>query len=106
MFVFDPEVIFAFALAGTIVSLLLEYLPVLNDWYNALADNIQRLIVLASGFIVVLGAFGLVCLGVLVIGTFVCSSASLLSFIVAYTVYIFASQGTYLVSPKKDRSNA
>lgn len=102
MFLFTPELIFAFALAGTIVSLLLEYLPKVNDWYNALADNIQRLIILASGFVVVFGAFGLNCLGIFVI-PWICTSLGLMDVAVAYLVYIFATQGTYLVTPKKVR---
>jgi len=103
MFVFDPNLIFAFALAGTIVSLLLEYFPKLNTWYNDLEDNIQKLIILLSGFVVVLGSFGLVCLGIFVI-PWICTSLGLMDVLVAYFVYIFASQGTYLVTPK--RSNA
>lgn len=100
MLIFTPEQIFAFALAGTSVSLLLEYFPKLNVWFNALADNIQRLVVLASGLIVVLGAFGLGCLNVFVM-PWACSSIALLDVSVAYVTFIFASQGTYLVTPKR-----
>jgi hypothetical protein len=102
MFVFDPNLIFAFALAGTIVSLLLEYFPKLSGWFNALPDNTQKLVVLASGFVVVLGSFGLVCLGVFII-PWICTTLGLMDVLVAYLAFIFASQGTYLVTPKRSK---
>ena len=95
------EQLFAFAIAGTTVSLLLEYFPKLNTWFNGQLDNTQRLIVLGSGVVVVLGAFGFNCLEFLFELPWVCSWLGLKEAIVAFFVYIFATQGTYLVAPKK-----
>ncbi len=94
------EQIFAFAFAGTIVSLSLEYFPKLHTWYNALADNVQRLIVLGAGVVVVLGVFGLNCLGVLFELPWVCSWLGLKEALVAFLAFVFSTQGTYLVTPK------
>lgn len=95
------EQLFAFAVAGTVVSLVLEYFPKLNVWYNGQIDNTQRLIVLGSGVVVVLGAFGLNCLDFLFELPWVCSWLGLKEAFVAFFVYIFATQGTWLVTPKR-----
>ena len=95
------EQLFAFAVAGTVVSLVFEFFPKLNTWYNGQPDNVQKLIVLGSGGLVVLGAFGLNCLDFFSGLPWVCSVASLQDGMLAYLAYIFASQGTYLVTPKK-----
>lgn len=95
------EAVFGFAVAGIALSLILEYFPKLSVWYNALADNIQRLVVLGSGLAVVLGAFGLDCLGFVVdVESWVCTTQSLVSVLSAYIVFIISTQGTYLVTPK------
>ncbi len=103
MFVLTPEQLFAFALSGVIVALVLEYFPKVADWYNALADNIQRLIVLGSGLVVVLGAFGLTCLEIIAL-PWVCTWPGLYDATLAYVAFIVASQSAYLVLPKPDRS--
>jgi hypothetical protein len=98
------DAVFGFAVAGVIVSLALEYFPRLSVWYNALADNIQKLIVLGSGLVVVLGAFGLDCLGFVVdVESWVCTTQSLFSVLSAYLVFIASTQGTYLITPKSTR---
>lgn len=103
MFVLTPEQLFAFALSGVIISLLLEYFPKLSDWYNGLADNVQRLIILGSGLVAVLGAFGLGCLEILSLG-WICTWPGLYDALLAFVAYIVASQTAYLVAPKVDRS--
>jgi len=95
------EQLFAFAVAGTVVSLSLEYFPKLNVWYNAQLDNTQRLIVIGSGVVVVLGAFGLSCLEFLFELPWACSWLGLKEAIVAFFVFIFSTQGTHLVTPRK-----
>lgn len=100
MITLTPNSIFAFASLGTAWSLVLEYLPKLNTWYNALPDNVQRLVVLGSGAVLVLGAFGLNCLQVIV-PAWACSVHSLSDVLFAYGSFVFASQATYLVTPKK-----
>jgi len=94
------EQIFAFAVAGTTVSLLLEYFPKLHTWFNSKVDNTQRLIILGSGLVVVLGAFGLSCVDFLFSLPWACSLFGLKEAAVAYFVYIMTTQGTYLVTPK------
>lgn len=94
------EQIFAFAVAGTTVSLLFEYFPKLNVWFNGQVDNTQRLIILGSGLVVVLGAFGLSCAEFLVSLPWACSLFGLKEAAVAYFAYIITTQGTYLVTPK------
>lgn len=103
MFVLTPEQLFAFALSGVVIALVLEYFPKVADWYNALADNVQRLFVLGSGLVVVLGAFGLTCLEILTL-PWLCTWLGLYDALLAYVAFIFASQAAYLVLPKPDRS--
>jgi hypothetical protein len=100
--IIEQGVLFGFAVSGVVVSLALEYFPKLNAWYNALADNIQRLVVLGSGLLVVLGAFGLNCVEFVVsIPSWACTTNTLISVLAAFLVYIFSTQATYLVTPKK-----
>ena len=94
------EQIFAFAIAGTVVSLLLEYFPKLNTWFNGQPDNLQKLIVLGSGVLVVLGVFGLNCLDFLFDLSWACSLVGLKEVTVAFFAYILSTQGTYLITPK------
>lgn len=94
------EQLFAFAVAGTVVSLSLEYFPKLNVWFNGQPDNIQKLIVLGSGVVVVLGVFGLNCLDFLFSLPWACSTLGLKEAVVAFFAYILSTQGTYLVTPK------
>jgi hypothetical protein len=97
-----PEQLFLFAGSGVAISLLLEYFPKLSVWYNALPDNQQRLLVLGSGLLVVLGAFGLTCLELLVL-PWVCTAPGLYDALLAFVAFIIANQSAYLVSPKPDR---
>ncbi len=90
------------AVAGVILSLLLEYLPYFSDWYNAQPDNIQRLIVLAIGAVVVGGAFGLGCLGLVAV-SWPCSWAGGWQAVLSFISFILSSQATYLVLPKPER---
>lgn len=99
MFV-SVEQLFAFAVAGSAVSLLLEYFPKLSGWFNAQPDNTQKLLVLGSGVVVVGAAFGLNCLALLVELPWECSLVSLKEVAAGYFAFVLASQGTYLVSPK------
>ena len=94
------ETLFAFAVAGTTVSLLFEYFPKLNVWFNGQVDNTQRLIILGSGLVVVLGAFGLSCVDFLFSLPWACSLLGLKEAAVAYFVFIITTQGTHLVTPK------
>jgi len=103
MFVITPEQLFAFALSGIVISIIFEYFPKFSDWYNSLPDNIQRLVVLGSGLLVVLGAFGLGCLEILIL-SWICTWAGLYDALLAFVAYIIANQATYLVLPKPKRN--
>lgn len=49
------------AIAGTILSLLFSYVPGLSDWYKALTETYQRLIMLGLLVLTAAAAFGLAC---------------------------------------------
>jgi len=98
--------LFGFAIAGTVVSLLLEFFPKLSVWYNALPDNKQKWFVLGIGLFVVLGAFGLNCIAFLVDLPWACTILGLKEALVAYFAFILTSQGTYLITPKSGNPNA
>jgi hypothetical protein len=100
MLTLTVEQLFAFALAGTGVSLVLEYFPRLNAWYNALEDRVQQLFVLGSGLLVVLGAWLLNCFAVPLGLPWACAAPGAYDAVIAFVSYIFATQGTYLVTPK------
>ena len=88
------------AIAGFILALSLEYLPWFSKWYNALENNLQKLIVLGLGFVVVYGAFGLGCAG-LIAPYWACSWLGAWSALLAFLAYLGVSQATYLVLPKR-----
>jgi len=100
MLTITVEQIFTFAVAGTLWSLILEYFPALNSWYNALSDRVQQLVILGSGLVVVLGAFGFNCLQLFFDLPWACTWLGLKNAAVAYLTFVFATQGTYLVTPK------
>lgn len=103
MFVITPEQLFIFGLSGVVISLILEYLPKVNVWYNALPDNIQRLFVLGTGLVIVLGAVGLTCLEILSM-PFACTWPGLYDALLAFVAFIVTNQATYLVLPKSARA--
>ena len=94
----SPEAIAA--IAGFVLSLLLEYLPWFSKWYNDKENNLQKLIVLGLGFVVVYGAFGLGC-GGLITPYWSCSWLGAWSALLAFLAYLGVNQATYLVLPKR-----
>jgi hypothetical protein len=95
------EALMLFAVSGVLWSLVLEYFPGLHSWFNALADNYQKVVILLSGLVVVLGAFGLNCVGFLVsVEGLVCTTGAAFDLLSAYLVFVGTSQVTYLVTPK------
>jgi len=50
-------------ISGVVLSLLFEYFPGLNGWYNALVDTKQKLIMVAALLLSAGGVFALACLG-------------------------------------------
>ncbi len=94
------DTLFAFAVSGAVWSLLLEYFPKLSSWFNSKPDNVQRLVVLASGLVVVVGAFGLNCAGFLLELPWVCDALGFKDALAAFFAFVLTSQGAYLVTPK------
>lgn len=86
------------AAAGVLLAILFEYVPGLHNWYNALKDNYQRLIMLGCLVAVVAGALGLSCAGWL--SVFACTGAGLREAIFALVAAIVANQGTHRILPR------
>ena len=87
---------------GIVVSLLMEYAPKFNEWYNGLEDNYQKLFALALGFVVSFGAFGLACIPdfTLFVLPWPCDGVGFQSAFMAFLGYLLSNQATYLVLPK------
>ena len=102
MFLLTPEQLFTFALSGVVLSLCFEYFPKFGEWYNSLTDNIQRLIVIGSGLVVVLGAFGLTCAAILAL-PWTCTWLGLYDATLAFVAFIVANQATHRVLPRPNR---
>ena len=103
MFDLSPDQLFAFALSGVVLSIAFEYFPKFGSWFNSKSDNVQRGIILGSGLVVVLAAFGLSCLDAVSGLPWVCSELGLANAVGAFIAYIMASQSTYLVLPKRSK---
>ena len=84
-------------IAGIVLSLLFEYFPGLNAWYNDLVDPKQKLIMLAALFVSALGVFGMACVGKYDLVTCDVNGAWLLAeYFVLATI---ANQATHRISP-------
>jgi len=95
-----PEVIAG--VVGIIVALGLEYIPVFKDWFNALPDSQQKLFTLGIGLLVVAGAFGLGCAGLLV-PYWVCTWMGVYDAVLVFLAYVLANQTTYALFLKTDK---
>ena len=87
------------AIAGIVVSLIFEYFPRLSVWYNALEDNVQRLIMLGVVAVIALTVFGMSCAGLS--EAYTCDKAGVWSLIKIFVAGVIANQTTYLISPKR-----
>ena len=86
------------AIAGILISLILEFVPGVEGWYNKFTPQQKRLVMLVALFIVVGGAFGLSCAGLLAI--FVCSVAGAWQAVMAFIAALVANQSVHLVLKK------
>ena len=84
-------------IAGVVLSLLFEYLPGLHDWYNALVDAKQKLIMLGALLLSAAGVFALACVGRYDLVT--CDVAGVWLLVEYFVLAVIANQATYLVSP-------
>lgn len=88
----------AIYIASTVLSLALEYIPGLADWYGALDPARKRLIMLALLALVVGGAFGLSCAGLMAV--FACTLAGGYEAIRVFLVAVGVNQGVHLISKR------
>ena len=95
-----PEIIAA--IVGIVVSLLMEYVPVFKQWYNSLPDGQQKLFMLGVGLVVVYGAFGLGCAGLLT-AYWACTWLGAYDALLVFLAYVLANQTTYALFLKKDK---
>lgn len=84
-------------IAGIVLSLVFEYVPGLHDWYNALVDAKQKLIMLAALAVSAFGVFGLACLGKYSLVTCDANGAWMLA--EYFVLAVVANQATHRLSP-------
>jgi hypothetical protein len=90
------EMVIAFL--GVLFSLLFSYIPGLKSWYEKLDGTYKRLVMLLAGLLVVGGAFGLSCAGLL--AYFPCTGDGAWQAVQLFFLFAVANQTTYLLSPK------
>jgi len=86
------------AIGAALLSLLMEYIPPFSGWYEKLAPGYKRLFMAGLLFVVVGGAFGLSCAGLLVV--FACSWAGAWAAVQVWLFAIAINQGIHLVFKK------
>lgn len=91
-----PEI--ASTIAGGVLALVFQYFPWLSDGYNKLPDDQQQLIMLGLMFLVVAGAFGLSCAGLIVV--FVCAMDGAMKAFFVFFLAIGVNQGAHKILPK------
>jgi hypothetical protein len=90
-----------FAIAGFLLSILLEYVPGFAPWFNALEDNYQRLVTFVALLVVVAGAFALSCVGWEQIYT--CDDLGAKDALYAFVAALVANQATHPLLPRKSQ---
>jgi hypothetical protein len=85
-------------LAGVILSLAFSYVPGLSTWFDGLAPDRKRLVMLAALFVVAAGSFVLSCAGYA--DYFACTTAGAYDAVGVFILAMIANQGTYLLTPK------
>lgn len=88
------------AIAGIILSLVFEFVPGFEKWYGGLDAQFKRLFMVAALFLVVAGAFGLSCAGLL--AWFPCTGAGVWSAVQAFIAALVANQSVHLVFKKDE----
>jgi hypothetical protein len=89
---------FIMALIGSVIAVVFEYLPGLEQAYGKLEDDKQRLVMLGVILLVVAGAYALSCAGVL--AYFPCTQPGLLSAGELFLATLVANQATHRILPK------
>ena len=86
------------ASAGILISLILDFVPGVQTWYAKFPAHKKRLGVLVALFVVVGGAYGLSCAGLL--GFFACSGVGAWEALSAFIAALVANQSVHLVLKK------
>jgi uncharacterized membrane protein len=87
------------AIAGILLSLAFSYIPGLKTWYDQLAADAKRLVMLGALFLVAAAIYGLSCAGIYQIVP--CDQAGLVKMIEIFVLALVANQSTFLISPRK-----
>jgi len=88
------------AIAGIVLSLFFEFVPGFDKWYGGLSQQYKRLFMLGALFVVVAGAFGLSCAGV--VALFPCTGAGAWIAVQAFIAAVVANQSVHLVLKKDE----
>ncbi len=83
------------AIAGVVLSLVLEYVPGVAGWYGKLEATKKRLTVLGLLFVTAGVAYGLSCVAVL--DKFVCSGGGAWEAFLVFIAAVVANQAIHLV---------
>lgn len=94
---------FLSTLAGVLLSLAFSYLPGVSDWFEKLAANSKRLLMLALLLLASLGLMGLACThwGAALKLPLTCSEAGAVGLLKAFLAALVANQAAYRISPQK-----
>ena len=84
--------------AGVVLSLVWSYIPGAQGWFDKLAPNYKRLVMLASLLVVAGGVFGLACMGRL--DAVACDGDGAWQLVELFVLAAVANQGAYMLTPK------
>lgn len=88
------------AIAGIVLSLAFEFIPGFEKWYGAQSEQYKRLFMVAALVIVVGGAYGLSCAGLLAL--FPCTGEGAWLAVQAFIAALVANQSVHLVIKKAE----
>ena len=94
----SPEILVS--AAAILLSLLFSYVPGFGSWYQPLAADKKRLIMLGFLAVLSLGAYGLSCVGWAVAAGLECTSKGAFELVKIFVAAIIANQAIYAVSPQ------
>lgn len=82
--------------ASALLSLLFQYIPGLNTWYESQTSQVKALIMLALLLVVTAGSFGLSCYGPY--EYFECNETGFWQALEVFVAAVAANQGTHLLA--------
>lgn len=93
------------AVAGSIVSILIDMIPKLNEWYAGLSTTAKRGVMAVLMLLVAAGVYALSCAGILAQIDpnlkLTCNAEGIFLLVRAFLVALGANQGTYWAKPKQ-----